>query len=241
MTAPTREQMIEQVEADIRNCYDKHEIVVLPQLRHAHANYVAILAALQTPPAEDEAAIIHDLERRMYRMFEHGKTNNLVSAQCECQALRIHRGWTQPGATHPPAVSAKREAARCASPTCGHRYDAHSVSGCHVFDGAGECQCKAYTAPPAAAREEVVSIDTGDRIYHKPTREEWVVAYVEGDRIAWYGWPEGTALLSDCELIRKVDPAERRRWLEQMSQSSDGPRKRYADRALNAAADGAKR
>jgi hypothetical protein len=43
-----------------------------------------------------------DLERRMYRMFEHGKTNNTVSAQCECQALRIAMGWTGAGASIPP-------------------------------------------------------------------------------------------------------------------------------------------
>ena len=36
-----------------------------------------------------------------------------------------------------------------------------------------------------------MTIDTGDTVKHGPTGETWVVAYVQGDRLAWCGWPEG--------------------------------------------------
>ncbi len=43
----------------------------------------------------------------------------------------------------------------------------------------------------------------GDTVLHRPSGEEWHVAYAdpETDNIAWAGWPNGLARLSDCELI----------------------------------------
>jgi hypothetical protein len=41
------------------------------------------------------------------------------------------------------------------------------------------------------------TIDTADHVLHGPSGETWVVAYVEGDRLAWCGWPEGEAKLAD--------------------------------------------
>jgi len=55
----------------------------------------------------------------------------------------------------------------------------------------------------------MTAIDTGDTVYHTPTGEKWIVAYVRGDRLAWCGWPEGEAALSDCTLITKATPDER--------------------------------
>lgn len=58
-----------------------------------------------TPPP---AVSYNRAEAFGYRMFEHGKTNNTVSAQCECQALRIELGWTGAGASiTPPAADAE--------------------------------------------------------------------------------------------------------------------------------------
>ena len=39
---------------------------------------------------------------------------------------------------------------------------------------------------------------------HGPTGEEWVVAWADGERLAWAGWPDGTALVADCEVVRRV-------------------------------------
>lgn len=48
--------------------------------------------------------------------------------------------------------------------------------------------------PPSAWR-------TGDHVVHRPTGETWVVAYVDGDRLSWCGWPEGRADVADCERV----------------------------------------
>jgi hypothetical protein len=60
-------------------------------------------------------------------------------------------------------------------------------------------------------------IDTGDTVKYGPTGEEWIVAYVDGDRLAWCGWPPGEALLADCTLVRKGTHEERGRLLRQMA------------------------
>lgn len=73
-----------------------------------------------------------------------------------------------------------------------------------------------------------VSIDTGDTVLHGPTGEQWLVAYVRDDRLAWVGWPEGEAQLADCTLLTKATPEERRRLLHEMAASKSGRRSRYA-------------
>lgn len=66
----------------------------------------------------------------------------------------------------------------------------------------------------------IATIKTGDTVRHGPTGEEWSVAYVdpENDRLAWSGWPEGYAKLSDCELIESCSDVESetelRKWAE---------------------------
>jgi len=74
-------------------------------------------------------------------------------------------------------------------------------------------------------------IDTGDHVLHGPTGETWVVAYVRGDRLAWFGWPEGEAALSDCTLVRKASVDERMSWLRDMA-ASNGRRGQYARQRL---------
>ena len=51
-------------------------------------------------------------------------------------------------------------------------------------------------------------IRTGDIVRHGPSGETWLVAGVLDDRIAWCGWPEGTALVADCTLIQACNDAE---------------------------------
>lgn len=48
----------------------------------------------------------------------------------------------------------------------------------------------------------------GDHVYHAPTRENWVVAYAEGDDIAWCGWPDGRARLRDCTVTKRCSDEE---------------------------------
>jgi len=73
----------------------------------------------------------------------------------------------------------------------------------------------------------------GDIVYHAPTGEEWVVAYVSGDRLAWCGWPEGEAALSDCTLVKACTDDEHLRILRDMARAG-GTRARRAQEALRA-------
>jgi hypothetical protein len=61
-------------------------------------------------------------------------------------------------------------------------------------------------------------IDTGDSVKHGPTGETWVVAYVDGDRLAWCGWPKGEAALADCTLVEKASPEARDKLLHDMAE-----------------------
>lgn len=76
-------------------------------------------------------------------------------------------------------------------------------------------------------------IDTGDIVFHEPSGEKWLVAYVRGDRLAWCGWPCGDALLSDCTLLQKSDAPERDALLTSMAAiAGSDPRGTYARRRL---------
>jgi hypothetical protein len=78
------------------------------------------------------------------------------------------------------------------------------------------------------------TIDTGDTVKHGPTGETWVVAYVQGDRLAWCGWPPGEASLEHCQLVAKAAPEYRDKLLRDMANVPNEPgrddrRKRYAE------------
>lgn len=79
----------------------------------------------------------------------------------------------------------------------------------------------------------IATIDTGDTVKHGPTGETWIVAYVRGEYLAWCGWPEGEARLSDCTLIEKAGAEDRERLLREMAaMPEDDARRRYARTAL---------
>jgi hypothetical protein len=77
--------------------------------------------------------------------------------------------------------------------------------------------------------DQLVEIDTGDTVLHKPSGETWTVAYVRGDHLSWCGWPEGIAILSDCELVKAASDDERMSLLQQMARmEGNDSRGRYA-------------
>lgn len=76
-------------------------------------------------------------------------------------------------------------------------------------------------------------MDTGDVVLHKPTGERWVVAFVNDERLSWCGWPEGTALLSDCELLEPATPETRLALLRALAtMNGSDSRKSYAIKRL---------
>ena len=79
---------------------------------------------------------------------------------------------------------------------------------------------------------DATDIDTADSVQHAPTGETWVVAYVEGARLAWCGWPEGEAKLADCTLTKKATPEQRDKLLLELALSTNDRRGRYARQRL---------
>lgn len=82
-----------------------------------------------------------------------------------------------------------------------------------------------------------VTIDTGDVVRHIPSSEHWIVAYVDGDRLAWAGWPQGTLPLAEFELVEKALPKYRDTVLAQMLASQFGPFVEHARQALGSTPD----
>lgn len=60
-------------------------------------------------------------------------------------------------------------------------------------------------------------IRTGDSVKHGPTGETWLVAYVDGDYLAWCGWPEGEAKLADCTLIKSCTDEQHENLLREIA------------------------
>lgn len=110
------------------------------------------------------------------------------------------------------------------------------MSQCKDCDEAAKHAYSDATTPgffsPTCARH---TIDTGDVVLHGPTGERWVVAYVKGKYLAWCGWPEGEALLSDCTLVEKATDEKRKGLLHEIANMpEDDPRRRYARLRLEA-------
>ena len=62
----------------------------------------------------------------------------------------------------------------------------------------------------------------GDHVRHTPSGETWVVRSVEPEqnRLSWCGWPPGTALLSDCELVYSCSDAEHEKLVADLRKST---------------------
>lgn len=64
-------------------------------------------------------------------------------------------------------------------------------------------------------------IDTGDHVWHQPTRETWLVAYARDGLVFWCGWPYGCADAIHCRLVYKATPVERHKLLLEMAAMND--------------------
>jgi hypothetical protein len=80
---------------------------------------------------------------------------------------------------------------------------------------------------------------TGDTVFHKPTGETWLVAYVEDDGryLAACGWPFALVPVDQCELRARASDKERHSLLLELAgMSGDDMRKSYALRTLGVTA-----
>jgi hypothetical protein len=68
----------------------------------------------------------------------------------------------------------------------------------------------------------------GDHVHHRPSGEDWVVAWAEGEHLAAAGWPNSQARLEDCDVIHRCSDAEHAEWVASWrnSQGDDGRRAR---------------
>lgn len=81
-----------------------------------------------------------------------------------------------------------------------------------------------------------VPIRAGDHVHHRPSGEDWVVAYVDGDYLAPCGWPNGEAKLSDCVLKKSCSDEEHAAILLEIAKVDD--KRGVKARAAIAAAKG---
>lgn len=72
----------------------------------------------------------------------------------------------------------------------------------------------------------------GDTVKHKPTGETWTVSYVDGDNLAWVGWPNGYAKVSDCAIIKSCSDLEHVLLLKRITESRDEGSDQRARRAM---------
>lgn len=77
--------------------------------------------------------------------------------------------------------------------------------------------------------DDQTKIRCGDHVHHGPSNEEWVVAWADyaTDDLAWCGWPNGIARISDCTRIKRATDDEHRSQLAQVLECGDS----RADRA----------
>lgn len=85
--------------------------------------------------------------------------------------------------------------------------------------------------PPADAKPAPKPLRAGDHVHHRPSGEEWVVAYQDGEHVGWCGWPAGEALAADCDLILAVTDTEHLAILRRLENGGD-KRARMAREAL---------
>ena len=61
----------------------------------------------------------------------------------------------------------------------------------------------------------------GDHVLHRPSGETWLVAWCEGDDLAWCGWPNGMARRDDCEVTHLASDEEHRQMVAQVMLCDD--------------------
>jgi len=73
-----------------------------------------------------------------------------------------------------------------------------------------------------------VKIRCGDIVFHRPTRERWLVAWAHGHELAPAGWPGCIARVKDCQVVRHCTDEEHekevRAWLSSKTDDSRATR-----------------
>lgn len=76
-------------------------------------------------------------------------------------------------------------------------------------------------------------IRTGDVVLHRPSGEQWLVAYAEDGYVCCCGWPESLARIEDCERVQACSDEENEKLLREIaSKPGADSRRSYAVREL---------
>ena len=74
-------------------------------------------------------------------------------------------------------------------------------------------------------------IRTGDTVFHRPSKETWVVAYATDKHVCPCGWPETLADIGDCELLRSCSDEHNEDMLRILATKRDGDTRQACARA----------
>lgn len=101
------------------------------------------------------------------------------------------------------------EQALCCGLTCGQTYPGGTCAA-HTHGAAQLTRLRAagfgtYRRDPPNPLPRC-----GDHVFHIPSGEQWVVAWAEGDDIAWSGWPNGMARCGDVRIIHRATDEQHR-------------------------------
>lgn len=69
--------------------------------------------------------------------------------------------------------------------------------------------------------KEQETIDTADHVFHMPTGEVWVVAFVRNKKLACCGWPLSMEPLDKFLVHRKATEAQRLKLLKDMANMTE--------------------
>ena len=63
-------------------------------------------------------------------------------------------------------------------------------------------------------------MDTGDVIFHRPSKTQYLVACVHGDFLHTIGYPEKKLLVESCDLVTQANSTLRRQQIETLAGST---------------------
>lgn len=95
---------------------------------------------------------------------------------------------------------------------------------CSVFPSLRTSECYDEERGFVPKKRSGKMIRCGDVVLHKPTGEEWTVAFADHERgkLSACGWPAEIVPLADCDLVRACSDEEHTDLVEQFRKSSGG-------------------
>lgn len=108
----------------------------------------------------------------------------------------------------------------------------------NIYGARLENRAEAAEAQVKAMGEANRPIRTGDAVYHRPSREEWVVAWADYTTgyMSACGWPESEASISDCVVLSRATDEQCEKLISELETS--GRRDARRARALKGGENG---